>query len=72
MQIDANMCSVMFMMPSSAKLFELDMSPPPFLYLLMNGSGFQENLQKGVSFASGGAGLLDITNYNNVRPLVIA
>ncbi|KAG6401443.1 hypothetical protein SASPL_138300 [Salvia splendens] len=49
-----------------AKLFQLKMSPPPFLYLLTLGSGFQQKLCKGVNFASGGAGLLDITNINNV------
>ncbi|KAG6382701.1 hypothetical protein SASPL_157592 [Salvia splendens] len=52
-----------------AKKFELMMSPPPFLYLLTLGSGFQHQLCKGVNFASGGAGLLDITNVNNTVPL---
>ncbi|XP_057805910.1 GDSL esterase/lipase At5g55050-like [Salvia miltiorrhiza] len=52
-----------------AKLFELKMSPPPFLYLLTLGSGFQQHICNGVNFASGGAGLLDITNNNNTVPL---
>ncbi|XP_047973584.1 GDSL esterase/lipase At5g55050-like [Salvia hispanica] len=52
-----------------AKLFQLKMSPPPFLYLLTLGSGLQKELCKGVNFASGGAGLLDITNINNTVPL---
>ncbi|XP_047965317.1 GDSL esterase/lipase At5g55050-like [Salvia hispanica] len=51
------------------KNFGLMMSPPPFLYLLTLGSGFQQQLSKGVNFASGGAGLLDITNINNTVPL---
>ena len=55
------------MLTVSVKNFGLMMSPPPFLYLLTLGSGFQQQLSKGVNFASGGAGLLDITNINNVR-----
>lgn len=54
----------------SAILFQLTMSPPPFLYLLSLGSGFQQYLLQGVNFASGGAGLLDSTNYCNVRPKI--
>ncbi|KAL8027902.1 hypothetical protein ABFS82_14G123800 [Erythranthe guttata] len=55
---------------SLAKLFGLEKSPPPFLYLLTLGSRFQDNLYRGVNFASGGAGLLDITGKNlTVVPL---
>ncbi|XP_042012287.1 GDSL esterase/lipase At5g41890-like [Salvia splendens] len=56
-------------MASTVLMNSLKMSPPPFLYLLTLGSGFQKKLCKGVNFASGGAGLLDITNINNAVPL---
>ncbi|KAI3447906.1 hypothetical protein Pfo_004571 [Paulownia fortunei] len=53
-----------------AKLFGLKRSPPPFLFLLTLKSHFQKHLYRGVNFASGGAGLLDITGLNlTVVPL---
>lgn len=51
---------------SSAKLFGFKRSPPPFLYLLTLAPDFQKHLYRGVNFASGGAGLLDITGKNLV------
>ncbi|XAR72659.1 Triacylglycerol lipase [Bertholletia excelsa] len=36
-------------------------SPPPFLFLLSKHLGIEKHAHKGVNFASGGAGLLDIT-----------
>lgn len=53
----------------SGKKFGLKRSPPPFLSLLTLGSRFKKHLFKGVNFASGGAGLLDITGLNLVSLL---
>ncbi|KZV20232.1 GDSL esterase/lipase [Dorcoceras hygrometricum] len=52
------------------KKFGLKRSPEPFLSLLTLGSRFKKHLLKGVNFASGGAGLLDVTGSNlTVIPL---
>ncbi|KAL7257320.1 hypothetical protein ACSBR1_003595 [Camellia fascicularis] len=37
-------------------------SPQPYLFLLSLPSGLKRHKQRGVNFASGGAGLLDVTN----------
>ncbi|PIN25720.1 Triacylglycerol lipase [Handroanthus impetiginosus] len=54
-----------------AKFFGIKRSPPPFLFLLtLKPNHFRKHLLKGVNFASGGAGLLDITSSNlTVVPL---
>ncbi|XP_073146904.1 GDSL esterase/lipase At5g55050-like [Henckelia pumila] len=44
--------------------FGLKRSPPPFLSLLTLGSRFKKHILKGANFASGGAGLLDVTGSN--------
>ncbi|CAN1276254.1 GDSL esterase/lipase At5g37690 [Linum perenne] len=52
-----------------AKQLGLEMSPPPF-FMLGNGTFPLKNSSfKGVNFASGGAGILDITGVKQVVPL---
>lgn len=61
--------SCSYITPSSAKLLGLKRSPPPFLFLLtLKSHHFKKHLYKGVNFASGGAGLLDLTNFGMVKP----
>ncbi|KAL0454044.1 UNVERIFIED_CONTAM: GDSL esterase/lipase [Sesamum latifolium] len=53
-----------------AKRFGLKSSPPPFLFLRTLKCHCKKHLFKGVNFASGGAGLLDITgSKQTVDPL---
>ena len=53
----------------SANLTSFQISPPPFLSLVNSQSSMDEQFPKGVSFASGGSGLLDETGKYSVRPL---
>ncbi|KAI8021099.1 GDSL esterase/lipase [Camellia lanceoleosa] len=45
-----------------AKLMGFKRSPQPYLFLLSLPSGLKRHKHRGVNFASGGAGLLDVTN----------
>lgn len=54
----------------SAKLMGLKRSPPPFLSLINGTSNLKKkHIIRGVNFASGGSGLLDITGQSLVSPL---
>lgn len=52
----------------SAKRFGLKRSPPPFLFLRKLKCHCKKHPFKGVNFASGGSGLLDITGSKPVSP----